>query len=152
MLKPSVLLLITALLSTPGCDSGFRYRPVDQAGKQVGRVSQTIEGIRFEAKEFTVLTGSMSVVLSLRIVNKSTSDVVILGGTLKTNGRKLNASDGKDDQSRTIQAGAEETIWLLWPLDSKGERAADVLTSTLATIWHIRIGKTEHDVQFDFQR
>jgi hypothetical protein len=144
-------LFIFALLAS-ACDPGYKYQPVDANGQQLPTWSEKVEGVRFSTRPYSELIGSGNTIRYLDITNESDKEVVVLGGHLLTNGRKIEAhiiDDPPNREARTVPAGESKSVFLLWEF---GGPASDVLGPDITWVWRVRIGETEHSLRVPMQR
>jgi hypothetical protein len=147
-----LIALFAAVLSASGCDPGYKYHSVDAKGQRLLHWSETVEGVRFSARPYSTLIGSGNTIVYLDITNESDKEVVVLGGQLVTNDRRIEAriiDDAPNREARTVSARESKSVDLLWEF---GGPASEVLGQDLTWVWRVRIGEAEHSLRVPMER
>ncbi len=145
--------IVATLNSGCGCDPAFKYQPVDADGKTLPEWSETIDGARFTVGPYSAVIGNKNTIAFIDIDNKSDMRVVVLGGELQTNGRKIEAhvlDDGESVKARSVPAhSGYKRVMLFWQFDNPGQ---ELLGPSITWEWRVRVGPAEHILRIPMQR
>jgi hypothetical protein len=143
-----------ALLAS-GCDPGFAYIPVNENGTRVEEWSETIQGVRLATYVYQQLTPISSLGRSLKVENKSNSDVVVVGARLEMNGKSLEAKPPKDRDEeiyRTVPKGRSKWVYFDFDVSQLSDEERWDLGPSITWTWRVRIGGEEHVVRVKMDR
>ncbi len=141
-----------AAFAAAGCGSAYTYRPIGSGGKKSPTWSVMIKDVRFEWDGVSSSTEAAAVSCAVKIKNDSKEDAAIMGATLTSQGKTLEAKITGDDASRTVTAGASGTITLNWDLAAGGGTAATLLGPNVNWVWTVRIGASTHTIPVSMAR
>jgi hypothetical protein len=148
---PFLFLFIVA--GTSGCSPEFNYQPIDGNAQPLTEWSESVDGVRFSAGQFSAVIGSKDTIAFIDVDNQADMRAVVLGGELLTNGRSIEAhvlDDAESVKARSVPARSGfKRVMLRWQLDSP---ASELLGSSITWVWKVRIGPNEHVLRIPMQR
>ena len=144
---------ILAFLCT-GCDPGYLYHPVNEAGVPMSRLEIDIRGVTVSLGELETLSGSGSIAQQLTIRNNASVDVILLAGTFRSRQNSIAVQLPGDGELewRTVPAGESKEIYCLVDLSEAGDNAEASLDTSLTWEWDIQIGDEKRTIPMKMVR
>ena len=132
-------------------DPGYQYNPVDGHGRPIAKWSRTVDGLTLEGGPYSTLIGSGIGAYGYRLTNRSDKGVTLLGGTLLTDGRSLEA-DTEGALPRSFAPGTSGDVSFTFDFRPHGGDAEQVLGKNLTWIWRLRVGDRERTIEVKMLR
>jgi hypothetical protein len=148
--------LPTAILAVlcAGCDPGYFYRPVNEAGVPMSRQEIEVRGVTVSLGEFETLSGSGSIAQQLTIRNNASVDVILLAGTFRSRQNSIAVQLPGDGELewRTVPAGESKEVYCLVDLSEAGGNVEVALGTSLTWEWDVQIGDEKRTLQMKMVR
>jgi hypothetical protein len=151
ILRDAAVSGIAGFLGAYQGDPGCAYAPLNASGEKVGVWSQTVSGVRFEQDGFTSLIPLDDVYGSLRVFNRSDSDVELLYAVFEGHGRSFVARNEAGHGRQTVPRKERGEFLLLWNLNGlTGDQKWD-LGKRIAWEYRVRIGNEKHTIRIPME-
>ena len=133
-------------LLSAGCDPGYRYFPVNDAGDKIESPHHNIDGASISCPGFVELTGSRSVHQTFEVSNETDLPVVLQAATLVLDTKRIEGATPADGDLtwRSIPSKTTGQIRVSFDLSDAGGYVGDALGATIKYDCDFEIdGKTE---------